>query len=246
MARRLNNVLKDLNTFTTGIVNEAVTGASEKLKNSIETDLTGFFSYVLKGIDRESAPTLSGRFGDDFSPEWATLKKATRKRKFKKKIINNISKNRFFFHTGKLQEYFTNTKNTSEILGKIEVTLSSNVVRTGNNPGQYRVQGIRNTIATSGPRAGKRLTGIVPQSEYATVKMLRVRLRLVGGVNPNSDAQIDNKFPNSIKTKLKNLDKNGRRGGRDYRPLVGPYLRWYLNRRLPDLIERKTKDVLVA
>jgi hypothetical protein len=242
MARRLNNVLKDLNDLTQDFIEQAVRAQSDKVKQVVEDDVRNFFRYMLSGIDRESSPTLKGRFGEDFSPDWVKLKLSTRKRKMKLGITSSIGQNKFFRHGGDLQLYFQRAGNVQDIVGRVEVTLSSNVVRTGNNPGQFRAQGIRNTPSASGSRR----RGIIPQSEFSTVKMLRARIRLVGGAALGSNAQIDNKFPDDVKKKLKNLDKKGSRGNRDYRPLVGPYLRWYLRKRLPNLIEQRFKDVLVA
>lgn len=243
MARRINDVLKDLNNFTEDYMNAAIRKQAAAVEAFVELELNNFAKILTEeGIDRESAPTLQGRFGSNFTPKWATLRPLTLYLKHKYGITQSENQKRFFFHHGNLKEYLSNPLNTDHLIGNVRVDVSSNVVRTGNNPGQYRVQGIRNTISTSASRAGKRQTGIVPKAEFDSIRMIRVRIRLDGQLSLDNDEAIDNSFPESESKKLKNLGG----GKRPYRPLVGPYLRWYVRKRLPDLIERRFKDVLVA
>lgn len=243
MTRRLNDVLKDLNNFTEDFMNAAIRKQATAIEAFIELDLNNFAEILSEqGVDRESAPTLQARFGGNFTPKWANLRPLTRYLKNKYGITQSENQKRFFYHHGNLKTFLGNPLNTDHLIGNVRVEVSSNVVRTGKNPGQYRVQGIRNSVSTTGARAGKRQTGIVPKAEFDSIRMLRVRIRLDGTVSLDNDEAIDNSFPESERKKLKNLGG----GRRPYRPLVGPYLRWYIRKRLPELVERKFKDVLVA
>jgi hypothetical protein len=221
----LREVLQNVDKFFGAAVQRQVEKKASQVEGYLRIQLSKMFKVLAKqGTGLKTQP----RFGS-YSPSWERLSPVTLRRKRK-----YVPKNRhpaFFLKTGKFRQYLETT-DPFTIFGGMKIEVQKNLVRTGQ--AYQQATGRSNQLRVQGVRPGGR-TGVVPKSEFETVSLVRVRIRAFGRtkLERKFDHEIDELFPDDIQHLLLN------RPHIHYRPLVGPFLRFYLREVIPDLLRKR-------